>query len=60
VQSATVTGDGALTGRDVVLNGTSGSVGLTWTRTPEPGPSLEATIARLQSEYKALKLEPPR
>lgn len=60
VQSATVTGDGSLNGRDVVLSGTSGSVGLTWTRSPDPGPSLGATIARLQSEYRALELAPPR
>lgn len=60
VATASVSGDGALDGRDVVLRGTSGTVGLTWTRTADPGPSLEATIALLQREYRALKLPVPR
>ena len=61
VESATVTGDATLVGRDVVLKGTSGSVGLTWTgRTADPGPSFDATLERLRGEYRALDLVPPR
>ena len=61
VTAASVTGDAVLDGRDVVMTGTSGTVGLNWTgRTPEPGPSMDATLERLRGEYRALKLIPPR
>ncbi len=60
VAAATVNGDGTLVNRDVVLKGTGGTVGLTWSRTADLGPSLGATISRLQGEYRALRLDPPR
>ncbi len=60
VATATVNGEATLSGRDVVLKGTGGTVGLTWTRTPDPGPTLSGTIGLLQGEYRALKLKPPR
>ncbi len=61
VESATVSGDATLVGRDVVLRGTSGTVGLNWNaRTADPGPSFDATLERLRGEYRALKLIPPR
>ena len=60
VGDATVAGAGRLVGRDIELTGTSGRVEVTWTRTGDPGPSMERTLQRLQGEYTQLGLPAPR
>lgn len=60
ITGAKVTGDGTLDGRTVVLSGDGGTVKLKWTGKRKSGPTLAATISKLQRDYKKRKLTPPR
>ncbi len=59
VADVTVAGDGILVNREVILTKPAGRVVISWRRDAAPGPSLAATILRLQGEYKARGLTPP-
>jgi hypothetical protein len=60
IDGATVAGDGTLANREVTLTKPTGSLTIAWRRDAAPGPSLTATVARLQAEYKTRGLTPPQ
>jgi hypothetical protein len=47
------------TGNELRLNGTSGTITLTWTRLPDQGPTYAGTLAALQGGYIVRGLIPP-
>ncbi|MDO9352865.1 MAG: hypothetical protein Q7T55_04180 [Solirubrobacteraceae bacterium] len=59
IDGASVVGDGTLANREVTLTKPVGSLTITWRRDAAPGPSLAATLQRLQDEYKTRGLTPP-